>query len=92
MLLKIDSTGNKVKRKSNGDLKWAEFALRQRVTHCLLGLLSLCTIFVLVMICLIAYGKAGLATAVVSLLIAATVGCVGKLLNNAIKPLFQINR
>jgi hypothetical protein len=55
----------------------------------LLSLLSLSTVFALVMVALIAAGGMGLGAVVIGALIGGTVGCIGKLLNNALKSIFR---
>jgi|SRR6266536_2886710 len=70
-------------------IEWGEFALRRRIINCLLTLLTVDTIFALIMVVRIARGDVGITTFVVGALLTGTVGCIGKLLNNSLKPIFR---
>lgn len=70
-------------------MAWAEFALRKRIINCLLVLLSISTIFALAMVARIATDGMSPTTFVIGALMTATVGCIGKLLNNSLKSIFR---
>ena len=70
-------------------MEWAEFTLLKRIVNCLLTLLILTTIFALTIVALIVAGRVDFSITVGALL-TGTIGCIGKLLNNAFKSIFRI--
>lgn len=72
-----------------GDIEWAEFALRRQVVYCLLGLLTIETIFALAMAARIARDGVGLTTFVIGGLLTWTVGRTGNLLFITLKSIFR---
>jgi len=69
--------------------EWSEIILRRRIVNCLLCLLSLSTVFALVMVALIATGQVGKSGFVIGVVLAGTVGWLGKLLNTVLSSIFR---
>lgn len=66
-------------------LQWAEFTLKERIIKRLLFLLTVATLFVLIVVGFIVWKDKDISIAIVGALITGTVGYLGKLLYNATK-------
>jgi len=75
--------------RSRTDIRWAEFDLLRLVIFWLLGLLSVIILFVPVVVILVTTGRIGPAIGI-GTLVGGTLACIGRLLNNSLKPILRI--
>jgi hypothetical protein len=80
-------------RRSRPDIYWAEFVLLKLVIFWLLALLSINTLCIPLVVFLAVTGRIGVlgVSIGVGTMIAGNLGCVGRLLNNSLKPILHIN-